>query len=321
MKNKIEEFLLGELQRLGTFEVVLPPPNVEEEIYRLLMSNKFRKYSVSDAGKANIKKAIAFNVSQGLPINITFLQGCYKLWRLDSAPNADWAELFALSYYIEWLKPILAVYKPGVHLDFFMDDLALVKVANLKREEIKAYKKTFGVIIDFLGAYYPKNLKITMTPNSSLFKTEDDFWKELDKAVAAWKPASEIILTEAQKATIDLNVRLLPGQDARPLWREENARIHDAYMAMQQRQSYRAAADKINAIPYSQGWSRGIMPGSTKSSTVKYWTGVGVLKPRSETYMQTILSPSQLDNANFQTYDIQIKGLDGENFKQIRVLE
>jgi hypothetical protein len=47
------------------------------------------------------------------------------LWRIDEAPEADFAELFSSMYYVKWLKPVCEIYKPGVWFDFFVDDLIL----------------------------------------------------------------------------------------------------------------------------------------------------------------------------------------------------
>ena len=109
-----------------------------EAIYRLLLSKKFRKYSATEQLQEHIKSAIRLNVGNQQPINLTFTQGAYKLWRLEEAPEADWAELFAAMHYTRWLNPICQIYKPGVWLDFFVDDLILPKLNDISLEESNA---------------------------------------------------------------------------------------------------------------------------------------------------------------------------------------
>lgn len=109
IKTKLEELKnpLGLQCPRGRDELV-------EVIFRLVMSKKFRKYTANDDLQSHIKNAIRVNVEKNEPINITFLHGAYKLWRLAEAPEADWAELFSLIYYTNWVKPICEVYGPGV---------------------------------------------------------------------------------------------------------------------------------------------------------------------------------------------------------------
>ncbi len=60
--------------------------------------------------------------------------------------------------------------------------------------------------------------------------------------------------------------------------------------------------------------------GSTKDSTMKFWVGAGALKPRDDSYRQIILSPSQLEKADFEWEALEIEGLNGRNFKRVRIL-
>ncbi|QQS18858.1 hypothetical protein IPL68_02245 [Candidatus Saccharibacteria bacterium] len=61
-------------------------------LYRLLTTKKFRKYTLNDEYVAHIQKSIAASVAANEPIKIVFFGGCYKLWRLEESPEADWAK-------------------------------------------------------------------------------------------------------------------------------------------------------------------------------------------------------------------------------------
>src|SRR5688572_22417890 len=103
-----QEYILSKLNELRQ-PLDLPKPQNENEmvdaIYKLVTSKKFRKYSLTEEYAAHIKDSIKENVQNGKPINLTFLGGSYKLWRLDEAPESDWAELFAHMYYTRWTAP------------------------------------------------------------------------------------------------------------------------------------------------------------------------------------------------------------------------
>ena len=319
--NEVEKFIISELQKLRAKSKNLPQ-NFEDEIFRLLKTRRFRKYSMCASLSERIQKAIAYNVSNNQPINITFLQGSYKLWRLDESPEADWAELFALMYYAEWVKPILSFYKPGVVFDFYVDDWIMEKLSNYRRDEIISYQNSFQKIMDFVMSYCSKNLHYKITTVSSQYSSEDEFWDKLRTAVEKWKHFEVIKLDKAAIEMIDLNYRPMPNEVLSALWREKNMQLHDAYSAMEDRLRYRKMEGKILAMPHHYtGSNDRLFVGSTKDSIIKYWIGVGALRLRNESFVPTILSPSQLANTEFSIYDVRIEGLSAENFKTIRILE
>src|SRR5216684_4350329 len=129
-----QDYLLSKLQALSQPGDLPHPAQADElveQIFMLIMSKKFRKYSANDALMAHIKGAIRLAIEQHQPINVTFFHGAYKLWRLEESPQADWAELFALMYYTRWVKPVCEIYPPGVWFDFFVDDLIVPKLDNV----------------------------------------------------------------------------------------------------------------------------------------------------------------------------------------------
>jgi len=44
---------------------------------------------------------------------------------LRKAPEIDWAELFSLTYFLQWLKSIASVYEPGAYLEYYSEDVVL----------------------------------------------------------------------------------------------------------------------------------------------------------------------------------------------------
>lgn len=322
LRNQIENFIYNELHKLSQIEINNLSQNIEDEIFKSIKTRKFRRYSASDYLLKRIREAIAYNVSRNEPINITFLQGSYKLWRLEESPEADWAELFALIHYATWVKPILSIYKPGVVFDFYMDDLIMERISNYRRDEILSYQNSFQKIIDFITSYCSENLRFKITTVSSRYSDENDFWNKLNRAIVKWEKTKNIKLNESNIAMIDLNYRPLPNEELDVLWREEIMRIHDAHSYMEDRLKYREEIGKILAMPHHfRGVETRLFVGSTKDSIVKYWSGVGALRIKGEEFIPTVLSPSQLANAKFSIHNVQIRGLDAKNFKKIRVLE
>lgn len=320
--NRIEEFVSDELDELSLIDRNDSSCDVVDKIYRFLMSKKFRKRPASDLLRQRVIEAITYDVDRNQPINITFLQGCYKLWRFEESPEADWAELFALMYYAEWVKPILSLYQPGVVFDFYVDDLIMGRISNYRPDEILAYQHSFQAVMDFVMCHCPKNLRYRITTVSSQFVDDNHFWNELDVAVARWKKPESNPLDESTIAMVDLNYRPIPNEEHGAYWREEIMCVHDAHNAMEGRLRYREASGKILAMPqHYRGADSRIFVGSTKDSWIKYWVGVGALRRQGDGFVTTVLSPRQLSGASFAMQDVTIEGLSGKNFGRIRVLE
>lgn len=62
------------------------------------------------------------------------------------------------------------------------------------------------------------------------------------------------------------------------------------------------------------------MTGSTKKSYAKFWVALGVLEKSGEGFNELVLTPKQLDAAEFDWEPVHIEGLIGKNFSKIRIL-
>lgn len=323
-----QDYIQAKLEELKKPVGVKVPQDNEElvgTISRALLSKKFRKYSANEDLKKHIKNAIQINVDKNEPINLTFLHGAYKLWRLEEAPEADWAELFSLMYYSNWVKPICEIYEPGVWFDFFVDDYIINRLDNIPMSDVQAYIDSYQSLIDFLKQYQPNNLKMTITTVGGHFPSEEAFDKSLQgnlERLTAETPNGLPELSDEQRAMVELNTKPTEEQLKDPKWREKVYHLHNAYMATKAEPGYhKGRPEKIMVFTQPLPSGTTISVGTTKSSIMKFWIGVGVLQPKVDSYSQIILSPSQLANIVFDFEEVAIKGLSGKNFKRIRIVK
>lgn len=298
-----------------------PKTELAEFIYKTLMNKKFRKYSVNSEYQDHIRSAIELNIKKNEPIKIALVFGGYKLWRLEESPEVDWAELFSLIYYAYWLKPITDNYKPGVWFDFYSDDVIVELIDNVPKKDTEKYSETFKVLLEFLKSYLPTNMNFTLNRVGDQYESNEDFRKDLEEKVKEVKKKIgaelPIGLTKEEIATLELNVRPKPDQDKDPQWKEKIQLIHDAYMLVSKRRPYYRTPDKIVAI--TKSLPNTIAVGTTKTSVAKFWVGVGALKKVDDGFIETILSPAQLRDAKVNWEPISITGLEGRNFRKLRV--
>lgn len=321
-----QQYIESKLEQLNQPLGLTQPQNDNElvdTIYGLVASKKFRKYSLTPEYSQHIRNAIAENVSNKQPINLTFLGGSYKLWRLEEAPESDWAELFSYIYFSRWAQPICSIYEPGVWFDFMLDDIIVAKLNNISETEVSTYRSSRDKLIDFIKPYQSPNFKMTITGVGDLFASREEYEEILAreyKKLSEELPGGLPVLSEAQLATTELNVKATPEQLADPKWREKVELLHMAYMSTKATTGYSQASSKIRVFtqPFPNGTC--IAVGSTKDSVAKFWVSVGALKPRDNSYRQIVVSPKQLESAEFDWQNISISGLEGKNFSRIRVL-
>ncbi len=318
IQSKLDELRIPlNLSHIAEKEVLV------DRIYSTLTSKKFRKFSMSDELAEHVRKSIELNVENNNPINITYLNGGYKLWRLEESPETDWAELFALMRYVSWVKGVCEIYEPGVVIDFFMDDYIVPMLNNVDSSDTEAYIESSRKIHAFLKAYTPANLELTIHTVGSLFESREAFEKSvcanLEK-IESEQNGTFPHLSESEIATILLNAKPTKEQLADPQWKEKLWNLHNAYSLTKSEPGYhKNRPEKILTFTTSLPMAIGV--GTTKKSVMKFWIGAGVLLADGEDYKQDILSPNQLEKAAFDWEEIHIPNLTGKNFNRIRVIK
>jgi hypothetical protein len=318
-----QEHILSELQKLAEPVSVesINPASLEAAILAKVMSKKFRKLKADDDTITIAQKAIKLAVENSRPIAINVIFGGNKLWRLDEAPEIDWAELFATMYFARWLKSIASVYQPGARLELYSEDVVLENMNNLPRTETDRYSETFIAMLEWLKMYLPSNVSFSYRRYADEYSDIDDYYAELE--VAKKKVLAELggklpVLNEAQRYATELNVRLNPGQADDPEWREKAELIHQSIERTPTMERYINDPQYIPACPtYFPGC---IAIGSTKKSYAKFWVGVGALEMSDKGYSEVVLTPKQLEAAKFEWRGVHIEGLKGKNFNKIRIL-
>lgn len=315
------DYILTQLQKLKEFHPrKVPKEQLVEEIFRLIMSKKFRKYAASEELIKQIKEAIELNVKNNEPIKFAFPHGGYKLWRLQEAPLPDWAELFADMYYTKWLKPICEIYEPGVWFDYFVDDLILPKMNFIPLEHVNAYIAEERSVVDFLATYRPANFKMTVTDFQSVWGSDTNFYEALDREIDKLSQTHQNF-NEEELTSVEFNAHPTASTLKDPLWRQKVRIVHDAYTPLKRSLGYYYNPEKIPVTTQPIASGKLLVVGTTKTSIAKFWVGVGALKNNGDNFQEYVLSPKQIEQYTCNLIPVLIPGLVGKNFKTIRVFE
>jgi hypothetical protein len=319
-----QEYIISSLKALAEpvrMEDIGNTP-LEEAIFAKVMSKKFRKLKAHEETIRVTKRAISWAIKNNKPVTVSFLFGGNKLWRFEEAPGVEWAELFSLIYFLRWMKSIASVYEPGARLDYYSQALNVEIMNNIPLAETEEYTKTFRAMLDWVKPYVPDRVNVTFREYADEFQDHADFVRELEAAKQDTLKANGgklPELSEKQKLATELNVRLSPGQDQDPLWREKVELIHQSIEATKTfKRCYFDDPGLILACPtIYKGW---IAVGSTKKSYAKFWAGLGALEKSGDSFNQIVLTPKQLETAKFDWEPVSIEGLTGKNFSRIRVI-
>ena len=318
------DYIIEKLEKLResvAFETV-PNDKLEDVIYAKVMSKKFRKVKADDQAVAVTKKAIHWSVENNKPVKVNVIFGGNKLWRLDEAPEIDWAELFNVMYLLQWMKTIASVYEHGACLEYYSEDVVLENMNNIPKAETDRYSETFQSMLQWLEPNLPDGVSTNYRRYGDEYNDESEYLAELEIAKARTLNDNHgklPLLNDAQKLATEMNVRLLPGQADDPLWREKAELIHQSIEHTATIERYISDPTMIPSCPLK--YDGLIVTGSTKKSYAKFWVGVGALERKGKEYSEIVLTPKQIETATFDWEETSIEGLRGKNFSQIRVLK
>jgi hypothetical protein len=202
-----------------------------------------------------------------------------------------------------------------------VDDTVMEKLDGYTIAETKAYIDSQKALVSFLKNYRPKNFKMTITPSSTQFKSEKEFWKIINKNIERIKDDLPPI-DDVMAKRIHMSVRLGDGEKQNEKSRQETYQLLNAYLyTVDSLDYYNKREDKIIAFVQRDPFIEVVAVGTTKNSIMKHWIGVGVLRRKNDTFEPTILSFNQIQGRKFDVQKALIPGLTGKNFKKIRILE
>lgn len=286
-----------------------------------LFSKKFRKLKLDPACIERTEKAVQQKMTTNQPITIIYPQGGYKLWRLPSSPNADWAEFFVVAYLLEYVAPIAAAYKPGVKIVFYLHTLLMELHDNLTTAEITSYVNSLHEIIAAFQAHCPTNIELSILRDADIYSREE-YFEALEKGkviaaqdFAAWPPERK---AEYRRMS-ELNIKWQGNERWDQL--DEKGKEEKIYQAalyeISATQNLPRVFEKVkspdNVLVFTKPTKDFIGIGSTHCSIAKYWVGYGVLETDGQRFYERVLSPSQWEHCQkteFHTEKISLPNLD-----------
>lgn len=324
----IQTFLINSIQDKSQYQLTrddeksIQNNGIEWFIFNKLNSSKYKATSIDEEYKKKIQDKIHLCVSNNQPIHISLPFGATKNPNLPTAPHIDWGEVFNIVYIRNYLKPISNAYKYGVILEYVSVAVFEEKVNRIPKKDSDMYDSEFSSLIKHYQQFLPVNFRL------NFIRVEDTISrviaeKRMDLKIAelrkAWPQMSaeikqnklfrakrNCIYDPNDKSADDIILNAVFGHDAfcSECWTTEPA-----------------PWDKPDMITlghnYTEGWA--IHVRSTTGSSVNFWSGIGVLIKKGDSFIPTVLSPQQYDKEKKNITEIKSDLFD-KKFKTLQTL-
>lgn len=306
-----------------------------------LFRKKFRRRELVDKTRQAIQKKVELSLTDNRPLHFVVPFGGYKHFWNPSHPEPDWAELFNFKYLTEYVSPVLAVYEPGVVIEYMSEDLILNRMNNYPQSSLDKYSEIFRQIQSWYSQYIPKNLKF-------------DFFRVRERC------DENIIIQAVEKLLPERRIafdKLSPDEKAQELRRSyrsvfwngdkdlttlnekerenrviESRLVELAYYDTEAQPEFMGdylGEDNHICICFSFGTThdndsfQDLTLGSTYGSVVDHWIGTGILVNDNEKFSPRIISRNQFQNNQklFSLQKIQPPFLPYKNYQTIQTIK
>jgi len=327
----IQKYLSDLLEGAGEYALmdidagIIEKKGLQSYIISKFFSKKYRKWSLDEQCIKLVKSEVEEAITKDRPIDVFFAQGCYKLWRVSSAPRANWAEFFNLAYLISYVAPIAVTYKRGVNLTYYFLTVLPQTHNNLSESEVIAYLESFQALIDKFRAYLPENISIKIERDLDAHSRKQYNFALKKALVLANREFYEWpkIKQEDYIRRAKLNIKWNGVED----WTKLNVKEIQKKVERAVLYEYAATQVILEKDKVKRGVILSTLPkedsigvGSTSTSIAKHWVGEGALEESNGMLYPRIFSPSQYEYAHrLKHKHASVDLLKGEMFSKIEV--
>lgn len=345
MKNLekiVNDYLLGLLKIINPYQLSKEDPRTisEDKIDFLLGKLKRKKFrrKLTPKTEQNIREKIAQSLKQNKPLHFVIPFGGYKHFWNSSYPEPDWAEIFNFRFMTEYFLPILAVYEPGVVLEYISEDLIISRMNNYPTEGLDNYSEVFGKIIEWYKQFIPSNFQIKYFRIGERCD-KNKVIKEVEKVLPERMADFDKLSDDRKEQELHRSTRSIMWNGEKDL---TSLSEKERYQRIIESRQIELAYYEVEARPEVLGnylcednhicicFSFGLSPDNTSEelslasnfgSIVDYWIGKGILECKNGKFIPKTVSKNQYQELKSNLKEIKINPqlLPFKNFQQIEV--
>jgi hypothetical protein len=338
--KRIERYLASLLNAFPSYDVSNKDRRIIEVgdkvgwVTQKILRKKFRKTRIHGETEEDIRKKVALSIKEEKPLYFVILFGGYKHFWNPSYPEVDWAELFNLTFMVEYLSPLLKAHQPGVILDYGSEDVVMTTMDNYPSKDLDSYAESFEKLIKFYSRSFPKNCLVNYVRTGKKYNSEK-LKEKIKKKLPEKKEAWEKLPNQEKEKRLHRSCRSVMwhgeedwsnlSKDDKAIKIVESKLIEDTFYEVEEE----FLGDYFtgdNHIPIVLSWGltdenvlHWLTLGSTYSSCVDFWIGRGILEDRGSRFVPRVVSKEQYQRIKNRLETVGVEILPLRNFHSIEV--
>lgn len=273
MIQSVEAYITKEIESL--VNTSFPGTNgvdSADKLMSIILSKRYRKSKVSQEQKDSLYGYISSCITEKKPIDIYLMTGGYKQPRLPSAPHIDWAEIFNIMYMFKFGRELASHYNGEINITYRTHGSIVSILNDISEEDTQLYRDEFQKILDYFS-------NLMRVPNLSV-KTEEAYTHA--EAKVKLDELGEDFFDTIDPNDIVKAKRNFVNKEISDDVASKSFALNKQFLKTDSFISQPFHSDKICIFFRGVGPSDRLSYGSTKSSDVQYWSGVGVISSSSK---------------------------------------
>lgn len=343
--QEINDYLNNELISMrGISNDIYEKNNLVEKAVNRIFLRRYRKYATTQDVKDFVMNRLNNIVSKSLPMVFVPSFGGYKHWWCPTYPKVDWAEVFNVKFLLEYLAPIFNSYKANkVAIKYESEEVILSELNNIPQNGLDVYTHSFKDLLNIFQIIIGDRVELSLVLAREQYK-EMGFSKEkllarIDEMMPEYYARFDSYSDEDKKRRIEkakTNFKLDGVRDYSNISEKERESLYkwsrvfnEAFLDADYEIRGETFFDDESTIPLL--FSFGLGPGgeawphigSSASSMVDFWAGIGILEKRENgSIIPRIISRTQYELIKDKLISIPTRtSLSGqnENYDNIQV--
>lgn len=304
---------------------------LKEKMLERLFLRRFRKYATTDDVRKFVFDRLSNIIDKGLPINFVPSFGGYKHWWSPTYPYTDWAEVFNVKFLLEYLAPIVNSYKSNsVSIEYESEEVILHELNNISQEGLDRYTDSFrnvlNVFQNIIGEKPMLSLILAREQYEKVGFSKEKLLKRIDEMLPEYEKRFDSYDEDDRKKRImkvASNFKLNGVVDYSNCSEEEKYKLfkasrvlNEAFLDADYEVRGNTFFDDESTIPLL--FTFGLGPGgenwphigSSSSSMVDFWAGMGILEIRNNgVIVPRIISRTQYELIKNSLVKVPVKSL------------
>lgn len=309
LEQKVNTYLKEELKQTKINNNTNKDIDIATKIQNLLLSGKYRKYPITNETRDMLKKSIDYILKNDKPFIFVPSFGGYKHSWTPAYPHTDWAELFNIKSFIDYLTPLHYLSEKRIIVEYLSKDIIVPMMNNIPKEFVDKYINDFKSLI-VLANKMQEEIEFEFHSSHEDYETKKLFeLMEKEKKSIADKFNKLDIAEQNKKLKKSENNYCWNGinnyenitEDEKENIIKESRIINETFLKVDSQLRGGSTIGRKNAIPIvfrkGVGACNEICLNlcSCPSSTVAFWVGIGILEIRDTKIIPRIISKLQYE--------------------------